>query len=365
LLAAILGLLAGLPARAVDWSKAFGRESLETYLEGESLRILVAAGGESRPVLRSAAGELQKVLRACSKVRMVMSDDALGTLAGLDDRSIVGKAAGLPVDRVAVLRVFPGASAEEPTAVVTFYDREGKTLSAFTVEAGSRLVPRGSSESSGKGVGTRAAETVSKIIEGQKDAGDNAVEEYEKRKIWFADGGVINAATGQLVATWTVPYEGKYKKPIEGAEFYEKVGRPDLASSYRTRTGWRWGLMIAGYGAVLGGMTYGLAVGLSCSKKGEYGICEERNYSAVYIGLAIMGAGSIVGFIGQLFINPHPVSAPEARELADKRNQRLREELGITENRRASGSRASPAGVISLSPYVAPGGGGLLLGVSF
>ena len=55
---------------------------------------------------------------------------------------ILKKAQALPVDAIVVVRVFPGASADKPSAVITLYDKQGKVLVAIAAEAGVPIASR-------------------------------------------------------------------------------------------------------------------------------------------------------------------------------------------------------------------------------
>jgi hypothetical protein len=345
-----------LPAYADEWKQTFVPPSVETYLEGEDLKIIVVAAGEDPGGLAEATLALEVALRAGSKVNLVMNAEALGDVKTLDDQAVVAKAADLPVAIVAIIRVFP--SGDSATAVVTFYDKQGKVIIAFTAQRGTPLAARSIEASAGKGVDTRAAKTVGKVLKEQKTAGAGAIEEYQKKYLWFAEGAAVHPYTGRVMATWSILYRGKYKQPIEWEDFYNTVGRKDLADEYNS------GVTIRTW-LVIGGIVVGLAgtglMFIPLFSAGEEQFDEDLKW--MYIGGGVMLVGSLVALFGAYY-DPQPVGASEARRLADEYNQRLMNELGLS-----SRDVAAPAPMkkpsVGVSPFVAPGGGGLMLGVEF
>ena len=345
-----------IPVYADEWKQTFVPPSVQTYLEGEDLKILVVAAGDAGGGLAEATLALEEALRTGGRVSLVMNADALGEVSKLDDQAIVAKAAGLPVSVVAIIRVFPSGSSA--TAVVTFYDKLGKVIIAFTAQRGTPLAARSTEAAAGEGVGTRAAKTVGTVLKEQKTAGAGAVEEYQKSHLWFAEGAAVHPYTGRVMATWSILYRGKYKQPIEWVDFYETVGRKDLADQYKNGVAVRTGL-------VIGGVVVGLAgtglMFIPLRSTGEDQFDDDMTW--MYIGGGVMLAGSRVALFGAYY-DPQPVGASEARRLADEYNQRLMKDLGLS-----PGEVAAPAPMrqpsVGVSPFIAPGGGGLMLGVEF
>jgi hypothetical protein len=355
-LATVAIIAAALPAHADEWKQTFVPPSVETYLEGGDLKIILVAAGEDPGGLAQAAAALEGALRAGSKVSLVMNAEALGDVKTLDDQAIVAKAADLPVAMVAIIRVFP--SGDSATAVVTFYDKPGKVIIAFTARRGTPLAARSAEASAGEGVDTRAVKTVGKVLKEQKSAGAGAVEEYQKKYLWFAEGAAVHPYTGRVMATWSILYRGKYKQPIEWVDFYETVGRKDLADEYNSGVAIRTGL-------VIGGIVVGLAgaglMFIPLRSTGEEQFDEDMKW--MYIGGGIMLAGSLVALFGAYY-DPQPVGASEARRLADEYNRRLMKDLGLSpQDVTAPAPMRQPS--IGVSGFIAPGGGGLMLGVEF
>ncbi len=171
-----------------------------------------------------------------------------------------------------------------------------------------------------------------------------------------------------MVSQWSNAYRGKYKEPLDGADFYKAVGRPDLASDYRTASTLKW----IGYGlglAAEAGSGLLLVSGKDCWEQypddiyGEspgYKECEKDQTTKFFFGLGAMGAGLFLG-LAAAFYDPNPVSQSEARRLAAKHNKKLRDKLGLSEDQVAETSPLS----YSLGISGTRDGGGLRLRVDF
>ena len=63
----------------------------------------------------------------------------------------------------------------------------------------------------------------------------DAQEQYEQQAIGFDDFGGVVTEHGAVTGTvqWTSPYQGKYKRPLVGVDFYRAVGRSDLGGAVR------------------------------------------------------------------------------------------------------------------------------------
>ena len=138
--------------------------------------------------------------------------------------------------------------------------------------------------------------------------------------------------------TWSA-YRGKYRQTLDGADFYEAVDRPDLASSYRRRHAAKLTLLTGGIAVS--------AVGLLLAARGHP------------TGDVLLAGGLIPVGVSLLLIDLDPVDETEARMLADQHNKALRR--GLT---------APPPEVPNLlswhvAPLVGRSAGGLTLSASF
>src|SRR5206468_362512 len=98
------------------------------------------------------------------------------------------------------------------SAVVTFYDRQGRVATAFTASESAPLQPRAEPEPE--------PEPPPRPRREERRAG--AQEEYDLRAVAAADGA--STATGYL---------GRARWPLDAPGFYEAVNRTDLAAGYR------------------------------------------------------------------------------------------------------------------------------------
>ena len=138
--------------------------------------------------------------------------------------------------------------------------------------------------------------------------------------------------------TWSA-YRGKYRQTLDGADFYEAVDRPDLASAYRRRHAAKLTLLIGGIAVS--------AVGL---------LLAARGHST---GDLLLAGGLVPVGVSLLIIDLDPVDETEARMLADQHNKALRRAL-----------TAPPPEVHNVlswqvAPLVGPSAGGVTLSASF
>lgn len=360
ILAAALLLPVAAHAETADWTRTFEPSATGSYLEGEARGVLVVAAGEPSADLTAAAQALEQGLRGSGKAKLVMGGAGLGDVSALGDADIVRKAQPMPVDLIAIVRVFPGPVGKPATAVVTFYDKTGNATVALSAEGGVGVQARQASQP-GSGVFGKAAASVAEVVSHSNSSKSAAEEEFEKRRIWFMDSALVNMNTGAVLSSWTTAYRGKYREPLEGADFYEALQRPDLASSYRTRRAVKATLGVSGFLGLIsspGLILYGALAG--CVKKDSTtGECLERD-GMMTTGI-VVGAVGVAALIANGFIDLHPVELPAARELVDEYNEKLKKELGVAAG---AGKEKDPPASLQLGGYVGPGAGGLVLSFS-
>ncbi len=336
-------------ALAAEWGEVLPADAVESYLAGEDLTVMVVAAGGGAEC-DSAAAALTVALNEASRAKVVMSADSLGDVSGLSDDEIVAKAAKLPLDLVAVARVFP-AGEESYSMVTTLYDKAGEVASAFTATSDEVLTAQ--EGGAGSGVTTAAAEAVSSVSGGLAVNQKEARQQYEERVIWFQGMASIDADTGQILSTWSVPYKGKYKEPLKGSAFYTYMGHDDLAQKYKKRNGIRWGIVGGGLAAAgVGGLML-------------YQSLDDMSATSMTTPTALLVVGvTLVG--GANFFNPNPVDPPTAYRLADEFNDQLAEELGLEPvSQFTEPAAAEPAVLLAAAPFAMPGGGGVAVGLTF
>ncbi|MBT3223880.1 MAG: hypothetical protein HN348_32835, partial [Proteobacteria bacterium] len=340
-------------AFAADWSNSLPAQAVDSYLHQDGLRILVAAAGAGDVERDAAVSMLEEALRDASRAKLVMSDDALGDISSLDDAAIVEKAGKMPVDAIAVVRVFPAGN-DEHSAVITIYELDGSVAVAFTAATNEPLVAQ--SGQAGEGVSVKAASAVSDIANNTGAEQEGAQQQYEERFVWFQGMASVSVESGAILSTWSVPYKGKYKEPLNGAHFYSYIDQDDLAKKYKKRLATRLGVAAVGIAAVAGGTVYALIPG----KSDEYGISSFDN---MVPGLIVAGTGAVVMAGAVYLINPHPVDVSARYRMADEFNQSLRNELGMSAN--LPSNLQKPAVTMALAPWATPDSAGGIVAFNF
>lgn len=360
----LLLLALALPASALaqpsPWEKSFVPEALATYLPAGKTDLVVVAAGEKSAELITATNALRTGLRNSKATGLVMDSASIGSVADLDDEQIVKKCSRLPITRVILLRVFPAGPDEPARAVVTIYDHAAAVQGAFSAAAGMPLAAGTAAEASTTGVRPAAADEVTRELATIKTDTKKARAEYDRL---FIDFDLWMAVSGSgAVSTWAEPHQGKYRKPLPGAEFYRAVGREDLAKSYENRRNTKILVTVLGTAVCLGGLIYALQ-GAGTVDYSAYNAdqLQAANDGKLTTGLVLMTIGGLVAPLPWLF-SSHPVDAPEARRLADEYNQRLKARLGLAQEESGSVSRQRAASVeVMAIPFARRNGGGLAL----
>lgn len=288
-----------------------------------------------------------------------MTDDVLGQAAGLDDDQIVAKAQGLPIDNLAVVRVFPGGKDNPETVVVTVRDKAGEVVWALSGTSGVP-VEANEAEGSGRGVSQSAAEAVSETVEAETEASEEARERYAKEFIWFQDMVGVNQH-GSVVSSWSSAYQGKYKKHLDAAEFYRAVGRADLAEEYEANSD-----------KVVAGAALGTVGALGMAGGGLWWVVaatgpdtEGGVPSGVPAALTLVSGVAMIGGFSSIPEKVHPIPPSEARELADKHNKKLKEELGLSKDYSPMPRASRNSIKYNFGLGAAPGGAAGVLRVEF
>jgi hypothetical protein len=338
-------LLAPGAAWAADWSGTFPADAVDTHLEGSDLKLVVVAGGDTTEDLTAATAALADALRNAGKVQVVMDGSAIGDTAGLDDKTIVGKAENLPADQVVIVRVFPGKG-DQFSAVVTAYAKDGSAKGGFSASTDKPLSSKAGGGGGGGAVGMDPGAAVSAVTRGNTDELQAQFDEYLERRVWFQGMAAVSAQNGAVMSTWSVPYKGKYKEPLPGVKFYEYVGEPEIAKTVRTRQWVRRGIGVGSTALMVGGL-WGLSKNIDgLSSPGcwaeddpeEQEDCEddyeeeEEAYARKMRNLAILSGVGFVGVYVPLFIKTDPTPVSERYRMADEYNKALREELGLPDD---------------------------------
>lgn len=319
---------------APDWGRAFQPGAVASHLPAGKTSLIVVGAGPSTPELQGATAAIEQALRKSGRAGLVMNASGLGPVDGLDDAAIVKKCAALPVESIAIARVFPGSDDGQPQAVVTLYGKNGELKSAFSGTAGGSATPAPSVEAEGTGVSTAAVAGVADVVRGTERTSAAAQERYDREYLSIAHVG-----TDDLQAT-----QGKYSREMSIPEFYRALGRDDLASAYQERKVFKIVLMVAGMGTAVGATL----------------LSADGPTSGTVV--AITG-GVGAAMLGLLLPNAYGMEPAALRETVDKHNASLKKKLELSPGGGAATKVRGPSWMAA--PFVSTTGGGLALGGSF
>jgi len=157
-------------------------------------------------------------------------------------------------------------------------------------------------------------------------AGDDRAEQrelaelkYRRRAIRFGEALAIsaNGTTTSVSRAWTI-HQGDLDEELKPVDFYQAMGRPDLAAQYTSRRHHAIGGFIVSGVGVLAELSVLIT---SHDKDTSFSIA-----TLVVANLAIFG-GAFYGI--HYSNNLHPIEENDAKAMADAYNQRLRRELGL------------------------------------
>ncbi len=236
------------------WQASFEPATLSTYLDSEGLSVLVAAAGDRASDARPARRSLVAALRATGKTRAVLDEGPLGDLSGLDDAHVVERGRRLPVDVILVIRVFPGAEGQAPTAVVTSYSRAtGATLSALTVQRGFPLEAR----NGGQALPSTAEESVTQLVRQHEGLGNEPPPPPPGSPEAKCQERAILRASAGTVGSRVYYYQGQ--QALDLPTLFGLLGRLDLAASYGRRSTTKRALVGSGVTAMVLGVAVAIA----------------------------------------------------------------------------------------------------------
>ncbi len=259
--------------------------------------MVVAADEASRPLVDAFSANLKAA---------VLPDAPLGDVTGLGDDVIAQKASAYAIDTVIVIRSIPKRLGSH-----TLYSRYDVGTKAWTLmqridEVGDKNIDEAHLEAkTSVHVGLEAsraanAEEALTLIRG----------EFHRNRIIFGE------------VPWSFS-KGVLNEPLNESEFYKTIGRADLADEHESLESKKTGLLVGG------GVTTALGVGLSFV--GLLGGGADGKMPQVAIGVS--GLAAILAGTGAIIwgatVDTHPVSQSVARDLGDKHNEELANELGV------------------------------------
>jgi len=194
-------------------------------------------------------------------------------------------------------------------------------------------------------------------------------ERYDQEAIGFDDFGSAVTEHGVVTGTvqWSTPYQGKYKKPLAGVDFYRALGRTDLVQQYEEREALRTGLMVGGGLVFLAGLITATALASSQATQctpitpGSFSLPSCQSPAPVDPAFGWLAVGGVVAgggvFLAGAGIDPDPVGTVGKRQLAETYNRDLWDRL-------SSEPRAEAVDV-HVAPYVGKDGAGIGMAVRF
>lgn len=346
--------LCALLGAAPDWSTTFETGATASYLDRPNAAVMVVSAGPRSESQAAAERALVSALRASGRTRLVMASESLAVSPEDADEVVVKKAAPLPVDAVVVLRLFPGTT---ETAVATVYDKAGVALSAMSGLKGQVLARK---EGASQQIAGRTAVVETIEQSSRRDTHEKVDGAFrDAGKIEFSAGVLAHTRKGRELRRWDAPYF--QNKRLDGARFYDVVGRADLASAYRGRVGARVGLMAGGGALMLAGALMAvLTYNPDCAVfNGATRYClQYRTPSLVVPGLIGAGLG-LAAFITGAALPSDPVGPQERFELAQEFNRTVDEKKAPVSSR----TTGAPQVVFGFAPT--PGGAAASFAVTF
>ena len=102
----------------------------------------------------------------------------------------------------------------------------------------------------------------------------------------------------------------------------------------------------------------------ACRRKAD---AAEAKYLAMTVGGAVSLGVGLAGILVSFFINPHPVTTGEQRELADRYNKKLRQRLKLEDHAAETESLFSlkPKPKPTAAPLLGPYAAGISVGLVF
>ncbi|MGM0557963.1 MAG: hypothetical protein ACQEVA_16375 [Myxococcota bacterium] len=349
LFAACICTLVVAPASAQEWSDSLPPEAVETYIPSDTDRVVVVPAGENQDETKTVASALTSVIDGLdARTAVTVPGIARGVE---DDDAILERADSLAADAVLIVRIFASDDAP-PTAVGTFYTKDGTAFSAFALEKGETLARREHTRSPPKskvdakdesdesadentapseGVTPDTSDAVESVNEQNEASYETRLTSLESRILRVSELKLING-DGSSESRLTF-YKGIHHREITPEEFFTELDRPGLAKQYRRNKRIRTWTSIGSVTGLLSGavmLTYGATKECNAFSAAE---CDrhQRNMNVVMISGATVLVGGVVGLIILEATSPLPVDPAEARELAYEHNVELAEELGVPE----------------------------------
>lgn len=355
------------------WTESFPAAQVASYLGPRPLRLLVtgSGGGDAD----AAAVALREALLRSGKAALVRDGSSVGYAMPMNDQTIVQTAQNVPVDRIVVVRVFPGSAGAPDRVVARVYDKAGQAVATLTTGRGVP-VPAWTPD----GAAAATSPTGAPPTPGPDPAAgtDSARREWERSALWYADWDGLDRY-GAIVNFRNQPLRGTQRENLSRADLYLALGRPDLIRSESRRRGVRLALGftsialgLAGTGTLIWGLvslgnvpaasgTQGSVTFQYASDDGAYTLSR----ATPWIVTGTLLGGCILSALAATLVPPQALGAEEERRLVEEHDRKLRQRLGLPDLPRVARRPLPPRGItgFALAPALGPGGAGL--GASF
>lgn len=372
--------LASAPVQAAPagWPESFPPAQVGSYLGPRPLRLLVTGSGGRDA--EAAASALREALLRSGKATRVEDATALGDATAQNDQTIVQTAQNFQIDRIVVVRVFPGSAGAPDRAAVRIYDKAGRAVATLTTGRG---VPVSAWTADGAPISTGPIGTIGTLpapgpLQPDTDATrSDAQRAWERSVLWYADWDGIDRY-GAVVNFRNQPLRGTQRENLSREDLYLALGRPDLIRSESRRRAVRLtlgftsiALGLAGTGTLIWSLVSLGNVPAASGTQGGVTFQYASNDSTYTLSRATpwIVTGSLLGgcFLAALastLIPPHALGAEAERRLVEEHDRRLRQRLGLPDLPRVA-RRPLPRRItgFALAPAIGPGGAGL--GASF
>jgi hypothetical protein len=181
----------------------------------------------------------------------------------------------------------------------------------------------------------------------------------------FAPNYVADARLDRAGQQWQV-FRGRRSQELESPEFYQLVGRDDLAAAYTRRHYLMYGAFITG------GVAFATAAALTIINESDYEPCNmidgpggltcvNQQHHSLAPALVALGVGLVAVGVGTyLYRSPQPIDEDDAKALADAYNKQLRGKLGL-----GAVADAPRLRDVTVAPYAGSAGSGVAIAARF
>lgn len=338
--------------RSTSWSNV-SMTAATTYFPAGTSAMVVGVGDDAEPVVTA----LLETLQASDGLELVIDARAIGNIDDLSDEDIVKRAFARPINRVAIVRVFPAASSVK--AVVTVYAAQGQVTAAFTLAPGKTLAANPTPEVTEDGVRRDEMVTV------QSTSGDQGIvpAAADDGEVTYQRQQVVGVSHYGVVSLENVSFFKNGRLISDTPSLYEALGMNAEATAFRQRDAefHKWlgrGVALGTIGVlgVCGFGTWWLVRAGSSDYDYDTGVTTEHDTTMPML-LTVGSAAAVV--IGGLVIRSHPrpsnLTPDEAVSLVDAHKAK---------KRRTGGLRA-PVTEFKFAPTATPSGAGFMLSGSF